>query len=100
MSTLRAEEDHLDDVEDFLATRKALKHLRARRRADTITIESGPKTDPTAHARIRRISVHRWALEMPNHLGQWEPTPYTNTLEPLLAQLVKDFPWALAPVDS
>jgi hypothetical protein len=99
MSTLRAEDDHLEDVEDFLASRKQLKHLRARRRGDAIIIESGPKNAPSLHARLRRISVSRWSLDMPDHRGRWEPTPYTDTLEPLLKQLVKDFPWALVPAE-
>ena len=99
MKSLRAEEDHLDDVEDFLESRKELKHLRARRRADAIIIESGPKAEPTPHARLRRISVSRWSLEMPDHRGRWEPTPLEGLLEPLLAQLVNEFPWALASVD-
>jgi len=99
MTSLRAEEDHVEDVEDFLATRKELEHLRARRRADAIIIESGPKAEPTPHARLRRISVSRWSLDMPDHRGRWEPTPYAGLLKPLLTQLVDDFPWALASVD-
>lgn len=98
MATLRAEEDHLEDVEDFLARRKGLKHLRARRRADSIILESGSSGAVSSHARLRRVSVHRWTLDMPNHLGRWEPTPYEAALEALLTQLVRDFPWALAPV--
>lgn len=100
MSTLRAEEDHIEDVEDFLDSHNQLKHLRARRRADAIIIESGSKNEPTLHARLRRISVNRWSLDMPDHHQRWESTPYSDTLEPLLKQLVKDFPWALVAVDS
>lgn len=99
MKSLPAEQAHVDDIEDFLASRKKLNHLRARRRGDAIILESGPKTDPSPHARLRRISVNRWSLDMPDHRGRWEPTPYIGLLEPLLSQLVNDFPWAMAPID-
>jgi len=96
MTALHAEEHHLDDVEDFLEADDQLEHLRARRRGNAITIESGSKQNLAAHARLRRVSVHRWSLEIADHLERWEPTPYTDELEPLLKLLVSDFPWVLA----
>lgn len=99
MTALRAEAAHLDDVEDFLESDERLEHLRARRRGNAIIIEAGPKDDACAHARLRRISVHRWGLEIADHVGRWEPTPYTDELESLLGVLVSDFPWLLAPRD-
>jgi len=95
MASLRADETHLDEVEDFLESRTQYKHLKARRRGDAIIIESGAKADPSTHARLRRISAQRWSLEMADHRGRREPTPYTGTLESLLTQLASDFPWAL-----
>ena len=100
MKSLRADEDHAEDLEDYLAKQKGLRHLRIRRRADTLTLQSGPTDDPCPHARFRRVSVHLWVLEMPNHTGRWEPTPYRDTLENLAKTLVKSFPWAVAPVEG
>ncbi len=96
MAALRAEEDHLDDVEDFL---DSYEHLNARRRGDAIIIESGVKPDRTSHVRLRRVSVHRWTLEVADHQGRWEPTPYNDTLEALLAQVETEFGWVLEPQD-
>lgn len=97
MTALRAEEAHLDDVEDFLESDERLEHLRARRRGNAIIIEAGPRDDPSAHARLRRVSVHRWSLDIANHTGRWEPTPYTDQLESLLDLLVSNFSWVLVP---
>jgi hypothetical protein len=99
MADLRAEEDHLDDVDDFLELNEQLQHLRTRRRGNAIVIESGPKNDRAAHARLRRTTVHRWSLEIADHRGRWEPTPYTDELESLLTRLVSNFPWVLEPRD-
>ena len=99
MANLRAEEDHLDDVEDFLEAHKQLEHLRARRRGTAIIIESGPKVDPSTHARLQRTSVHRWSLDIADHQGRWQSTPYTDGLESLLTQLLSEFPWILEPRD-
>ena len=96
MATLRAEEDHLDDVEDFL---ESYEHLSARRRGDAIIIESGPKADRSSHVRLRRVGVHRWSLEVADHQGRWEPTPYVDTLESLLTQVETEFGWVLEPRD-
>lgn len=96
MAALRAEEDHLDDVEDFL---ESYEHLNARRRGDAIIIQSGAKADRTSHVRLRRVSVHRWTLEVADHQGRWEPTPYSDTLESLLAQVETDFGWVLESRD-
>ena len=98
MPKLRAEEEDLEEVERFLNKRKALKHLRARKRADTIVIESGPPDDADPNARLRRVSVHLWTLEFPTHNGRWEPTPYKDSVEALLLCLVKSFPWTIASV--
>lgn len=99
MASFRADEDHLDDVEDFLERHKQWKHLRARRRGDAIIIESGPKSDVSTHVRLRRISAQRWSLDISDHLGRWEPTPYEAALEPLLKQIATEFAWVLEPRD-
>lgn len=62
-------------VETYLHETAGLAHLRARRRADFVIIESGANEDPWPHARLRRVGVHRWRLEMAKHTGRWETTP-------------------------
>jgi len=94
-SKFRAEPEHARDVDAFLRTERGLSHLHARRRADLITIESGPEGDRSPHARLRRVGVHRWQLEMATHDGRWQPTPLRASMEELLVMLVDEFGWTL-----
>lgn len=85
-------------VQKYLQRFPELAHLRARRRAALVTIESGPDDDPVPHARLRRIRSNCWRLEMPTFSGRWEPTPFEGGLEDVLSMLVEDFGWTLQKV--
>lgn len=87
----------LESTQKFLAARKRLRHLRVRRRADLLVIESGELTDPIAHARLRRLSAKLWGLECATHSGRWKKTGFCDTRNNLLALLVDTLPWLLAP---
>jgi hypothetical protein len=84
-------------VEAFLALYPDLSHLRVRRRGDLLTLESGPAEDPQRHARLRRVTVHLWCLEMPATSRRWSLTPFRDQLDVLLEMLVHQFPWTLVP---
>ena len=88
------DEDDEEEVDDFLADHKSLKHLRVRRRADLLTLESGPASDPVRHARLRRVTVHYWTLECATHTGRWEKTGFRGPLAKMLEVLTSE----LAPV--
>lgn len=98
MPKQQADKSHAAHVERFLRDR-GLRHLRARHRADLVIIESGPRKDPSPHARLRRVAVHLWQLELATHTGRWEPTPFRGLLEQLLAMLIEQFGWTLQPID-
>ena len=89
------EDHHADEVLDRLAEVEGLDHIRARRRADLLTLESGPKPDPIPHTRFRRVGVHRWQLEMPLR-GGWDRTPERAQLIELLDAVIKNYGWMLA----
>jgi hypothetical protein len=55
--------------------------------------------DPVRHARLRRVSIQYWTLEMATHRGQWERTGLRDTKDNLLALLVHDFGWRLTPAE-
>jgi hypothetical protein len=99
MPKLAAEDDDAGDLEDALAER-GFTHLRARHRGELLTIESGPKSGPMAHARLRRDTVHLWILEMPTHTGRWERTPYRQTMDQHVELLATQLSWALAPLPT
>lgn len=97
-SPLRAESSHARAVADYLRE-QGLTHLHVRERAELLTLESGPKGAQVSHARLRRIGVNRWQLEMATHTGRWQPTPIQAPLEEVLAALVHDFGWTLHPIE-
>jgi hypothetical protein len=97
MPKFSAEEHHREDVETALHDGGAT-HLRVRRRGDTLTIESGPKSDAYAHARLKRVAVSLWIIQMPARHA-WQPTPFRGRLPELLSILLTELsPW-LASVD-
>lgn len=75
---------------------QGLSHLRVRRRADTLTIESGSAKDPIPHARLRRVAVGLWQLDMPA-ARRWQTTPIRAQRDEVVAILFSDFGWTLAP---
>lgn len=97
MSRLQAQPSDVLTVEAVLALYPDLSHLRVRRRGDLLTLESGPAEDPQRHARLRRVTVHLWRLEMPASSNRWNLTPFRDQLKILLEMLVHQFPWTLAP---
>ena len=86
-------------VETYLHENAGLAHLRARRRADLVIIESGTDDDPWPRARLRRVGVHRWRLEMAQHTGRWQTTPFEAQRDELVRLLVETFGWTLAPAE-
>lgn len=93
-----ADDDDADDLLELLHEQRELKHLRVRRRAGVLTIESGAKTDPATHARLRRATKQLWTLEVATHMGDWQPTGQRGPMRDLVRTLLQQFPWVLAPV--
>lgn len=99
MAKFTAQPEDASSIEQYLHERAGLDHLRARRRADLITIESGPDDAPAPRARLRRVGVQTWRLEMATHTGRWETTPFKAPRDALVRLLVENFGWALAPIE-
>jgi hypothetical protein len=98
MPKLLAEDPHVDQVTQAFAEYEGLEHLRVRRRADLVVVESGEAEDPVLHARFRRVATRTWALEMATHTGRWQPSGVTGTLERVVEALIQDFGWTLAQI--
>ncbi len=75
-------------------------HLRAHKRGAAIIVESGPTNDPVKHFRVRRDTVHLWCLDMANHSGRWERTPFRDNLPNLVLMVLEQFPWTLADITA
>ena len=84
-------------IEDFLAKRPGLSHIKVRARGNLITLESIDEEGIVyPHARFKRKgeAIHKWMLEMPAR--RWEVTFIEGTLTELMETLVEKFPWTLA----
>lgn len=90
-----AESYHPGQVEDFLHER-GFKHVRARKRGSDVIVESGPKRDAIKHIRVRRDTVHLWLVDIADHRGKWEATPFRGLLDDVLGLVVDAFPWVLS----
>jgi hypothetical protein len=99
MPRYHAEFYHPEMIEEFLRE-QGFAHLRAKKRGSIVTITSGPQRDPVKHFRVRRDTVHLWCLDMADHRGRWEPTPYREVLKDLLHRVVDSFSWVLSPADE
>jgi hypothetical protein len=96
---VQADDDDADVLRALLANHEGLDHLRVRRRADLLTLESGDQADPFPHARFRRATVHLWTLECATHTGRWERTGFRDTLPRLVDLVVTTLPWTIAPIE-
>jgi len=89
---------YADELREELAAMDGLGHLRVRRHSDLLILESGPKHDPIAHARFRRVAVHLWRLEIAAHTGEWQPTGLRGKLDAMVAALTTEFGWTLTDI--
>ena len=96
MAKLPAEKHDASSIEELLHGLRLI-HLRARARAELVTIESGPPYWPVPHARLRREGVHVWRLEMANGT-RWEPTVHRGQRDDIVRLLVEQYPWMVEPV--
>lgn len=94
----RAEPYDAQRVLDLLHNAGA-KHLRARKYGGAIIVESGPEEDPIKHFRVRRDTVHLWCLDVADHRGRWERTPFRDQLHDLVGTVLTTFPWILSGVE-
>ncbi len=91
----RQADDHHPAQVQALLRKRGLKHLRARKHGSAVIVESGPSAEPVKHLRLRRDTVHLWCLDFADHRGRWERTPYRDTIDVLIAQVLDSFPWTL-----
>jgi hypothetical protein len=92
-----ADDADAEDLRDLLHEHPELRHLRVRRRGALLTVESGAKTDPAQHVRLRRATIHIWTLEIATHMGRWQSTGERGAMRDLVELLQRRFPWVLVP---
>lgn len=92
---ISASDADLSAVKSFLST-AGLKHLRCRKRAATVVIESGPPGDLVPRLRLRKLAATIWTTDAATHTGRWEPMPLRGALRENLRTVAETFPWLLA----
>ncbi|MCP4444376.1 MAG: hypothetical protein GY811_03400, partial [Myxococcales bacterium] len=91
MSSRKIEPFDADRAEELLHESGAA-HLRARKRGSAVPVEPGPAADTIKHFRVRRDTVHLWCLDMDDHRGRWERTPFRANLDELVQTVLENFP--------
>jgi hypothetical protein len=61
---------------------QGLTHLRVTKRGDALTVVSGPDAYP--EIRIIASDTDSWRLEVADHRGRWEATPFEGDLAELV----------------
>lgn len=85
-----------DGVERVLRDR-GLGHLHVRVYGKHVILHSGEPGDGENRARLTRLNLQHFRLDMVDHRGRWEPTPFMGTWPDLLTQLIDDFGFTLVP---
>jgi len=93
---LAIDEYDIQQLEALLARTSDFKHLRVKKRGDSLTIFSGQPHHP--HARFTAIDRDAWGLSFPRHTGRWERTPFVGTMEEVFNTLADDFRFYLDDV--
>ena len=78
-----------------------LKHLKVAKRGVNIVVYSEDETGGKENrCRFSYIKDGLYKLNMSNHTGKWERTPFEGTLEELLKMVIEQFPWTLSNYDT
>jgi hypothetical protein len=86
-------------LESELRRYSQLGHLLVRKYGALLILESGPKNDRHAHARLRRVTRQWWSPELPSHDGHWSRVPERLPIPEAIKWLVDNIPWALVPLE-
>ena len=60
---------------------KGLTHLKVTARASNIVIFSVHGSEKENRCRFAKAQGNAYNLHMADHMGEWEPTPYTGTID-------------------
>lgn len=83
------------DVRTKFSEFDGLSHLRVRAYGEALFVESGPDDDAIRHARLRRVTARLWTLDVADHRGRWQPTPFRDMLGEVVDLLISQFGWVL-----
>lgn len=74
---------------------RGLGHLSVRAYGKHLIIHSGAPGDGENRARLTLLRADHYRLDIADHRGRWEQTPYVGTLTDLLTRLMGEFGFVL-----
>lgn len=84
---------------ETLLEKHGLGHVRVRKHGDLLILESGPKSDPVRHLRMRRDTQQWYLLDIATHTGRWQRVPTIRApAKQVLETVIDQFPWVLTPI--
>jgi len=98
MKTISLEQEKLF-IENKLQERE-LNHLKVTKRGVNIAIYSEDEKGKDNRCRFTYIRPGVFILNMANHTGRWEPTPFEGSIEELLKMVIEQFPWTITNYDE
>jgi len=84
-------------VEDLLAQREGLDHIKVQLYGGTLVLYSGDGDDRARHARFAMVDLGLWRLDLRHHTGRWEKTPFVGSLSEVFTMLVDTLGFYLEP---
>lgn len=84
-------------LEELLAQREGLDHIKVQLYGGTLVLYSGEEDDRARHARFALVDIRLWRLDLRHHTGRWEQTPFVGSLPEVFATLVDTLGFYLEP---
>ena len=72
-----------------------LTHLSVTVRRNNIVVYSEYEKQKENRCRFTQVRTNSYTMDMANHRGKWEATPFEGSLEELLQMVIEQFPWVL-----
>jgi hypothetical protein len=72
-----------------------LCHLNVTIRGNNIVVYSEHEKQKENRCRFTQVQASSYIMNMSNHKGKWETTPFEGSLEELLQMVIEQFPWVL-----
>jgi len=77
-----------------------LTHLHVTIRGNNIVVYSEYEKHKENRCRFTQIQTGLYIMNMADHRGKWELTPFEGLLNELLQMLIEQFPWVLTDYAS
>ena len=72
-----------------------LNHLNVAIRGKNIVIYSEYEKQKENRCRFTQMRTNSYIMNMANHKGKWESTPFEGSLDEVLQMVLEQFPWVL-----